>query len=139
MSFLVTTVINSRLKLFWLFKKMEERQKIRKDIKDSLLTYRNFNKFWVNYKRGVIIYYLVRGPLELYARRDLWQDRFYLISLIAITFNMLIGFILSLIFSSLAITLSFCCSKSSQAKTIGSVHLITMVTTTYSRPQITSC
>jgi DMSO/TMAO reductase YedYZ heme-binding membrane subunit len=83
---------------------MEERQKIRKDIKDSLLTYRNFNKFWVNYKRGVIIYYLVRGPLELYARRDLWQDRFYLISLIAITFNMLIGFILSLIFSSLAIT-----------------------------------
>ena len=95
--------------------------------KHSLMISKRFSSFWEGYRRAVILFYLIKGPVFLFSTKDQWKDTSYLYSVCAVSLSVLTVDILNLAIYLLIFLLTCCFSEKCRFSVLGLIHIIGVV------------
>lgn len=95
--------------------------------KHSLMISQKFSSFWEGYRRAVILFYLIKGPVFLFSTKDQWKDQSYFNSVCAVSMSVLTADILNVVIYLLLFILTCCCSEKCRFRMLGHIYIIGMV------------
>lgn len=99
--------------------------------KHSLMISKRFSSFWEAYRKAIILFFLIKGPVLLFNSKDLWNDQRYFYSVCAVSLSVLTADIVNLLLFCLGLLLTCCCRESGQMRLMGHLHILTVVLAVY--------
>lgn len=95
--------------------------------KHSLMISQRFSAFWEGYRKAVILFYLIKGPVFLFTNRDFWADDSFFYSVCAVSLSVLTVDLVNVAIYLLIFILTCCCSERCRFRILGHIYIVGMV------------
>lgn len=95
--------------------------------KHSLMISKRFSAFWEGYRKAVIIFYLIKGPVFLFSSKDFWSDDTFFYSVCAVTMSVLTSDLLNILIYLLIFLMTCCCSEKFRFRVLGHIYIVGLV------------
>lgn len=95
--------------------------------KHSLMISKKFSTFWGGYRRAVILFYLIKGPVFLFSTKDKWADDSFFYSVCAVSLSVLTADLLNLLIYLLIFLATCCCSENFRFRLLGHIYIVGFV------------
>jgi hypothetical protein len=99
--------------------------------KHSLIISQRFSAFWQGYRRAVVLFYLIKGPVFLFSNKDFWKDDWFFYTTCAVSLSLLSVDILNMVMYLFVLMLTCCFSEKARFQALGLIYLLGLVSMFY--------